>query len=53
MELQKKYNEIQHKVSNTIKKGFESGHVYNKKNLRTKIKSYERKVSTNFPRDKK
>ena len=41
-----------HKVSNTIKKGFDSEPVYNEKYLRNKIKSYEGKTSTNFHGDK-
>ena len=40
-ELLEKYNEIWDKVSNTIKKGFDSEPVYNEKYLRTKVKSYE------------
>ena len=43
-----KYNEIWDKVSNTIKKGFDSEPVYNKKYVRTKIKCYEWKVDTNI-----
>ena len=42
------YNKICDKVSNAIKKGFDSELVYNEKYLRTKIKSSERKISTNF-----
>ena len=41
-ELLEKY-ELCDKVSNTNKKG-----LYNEKYLRTKIKSYEGKISTNF-----
>ena len=44
-ELLEKYNEIWDKVSNTIKKGFDSEPVYSEKYLRTKVKSYEGKIS--------
>ena len=47
-----KYNEIWNKVSKVIKKGFDSEPVYNNKDLKTKIKSYERKINTNFHDDK-
>ena len=40
------------KVSNTIKKGFNSEPVYNENYLWTKIKSYKGKVNTNFHGDK-
>ena len=50
-ELLEKYNEIWDRVSNTIKKGFDSQPVYNEKYLRT-ITSYERKISTSFHDDK-
>ena len=46
--LVEKYNDIWDKVNNTIKKRFDSEPVYNKKYLRTKIRSYESKISTNF-----
>ena len=52
-ELLEKYKEIWDKVSNTIKKRFDSEPVYNEKYLRTKIKSYEGKISSNFHGDKK
>ena len=39
------------KVSISIKKGFESEPVYNEKNLKTKIKSYEGEIGTNFHDD--
>ena len=39
-ELLEKYKENWDKVSNTIKKRFDSEPVYNEKYLRTKIKSY-------------
>ena len=44
-ELQEKYNKIWYKVSNSIKKGFNSEPVYNEKYLNTKIKSYDGKIS--------
>ena len=47
-ELLEKYNEIWDKVSNTIKKGFDSKPVYNEKYFKTKMKSCEGKVNTNF-----
>ena len=37
-ELLEKYNKIWKKVSNSIKKGFDSEPVYNEKYLKTKIK---------------
>ena len=43
-----KYNEIWKKVSNSIKKGFDSKPVYNEKYLETKIKSYQGKMNSNF-----
>ena len=51
-ELLEKYYKIWDIVSNTIKKGFSSEPVYNEKYLRTKMKSYEGKISTNFHWDK-
>ena len=51
-ELLKKYNEIWKKVSNAIKKEFDSNPVYIKKYLRTKIKSYKGKINTNFHNNK-
>ena len=47
-ELLEKYNEIQDKVSKFIEKIFDSEHIYNGKYLKTKIKSYERKINTIF-----
>ena len=47
-----KYNEIWKKVSNSIKKVFDSKPVYNEKYLKTKIKSYEGKINANFHNDK-
>ena len=43
VELLEKYNKTWGKVSNRIKKGFDSGPVYNEKYLKTKIKSYQGK----------
>ena len=47
-ELLKKYNGIWEKVSKSIKKEFYSDTIYNEKYLKTKIKSYEGKINTNF-----
>ena len=44
-----KYNEIWKKVSIIIKNEFDSKPAYNKKYLKTKIKSYNGKIKTNFP----
>ena len=38
--LLKKYNDIWNKVSNSIKKGFDSEPIYNKKCMKTKVKSF-------------
>ena len=46
--LIEKYNEIQDKVSKFVEKIFDSEHIYNGKYLKTKIKSYERKINTIF-----
>ena len=43
-----KYNEIWKKVSNITKNEFDSKTVYNEKYIKTKIKSYKRKINTNF-----
>ena len=51
-QLLEKYNEIWDKFSHTIKKGFDKEPVYKEKHLKTKIKSYEGKVITNFNDDK-
>ena len=45
--LLEKYNEIWKKVSNIIKKEFDSKPEYNEKYLKTKIKSYNGKINTN------
>ena len=47
-ELLEKFNEIWDKVSKIIKKKFDSAPIYIEKYLRTKMISYEGKVSTNF-----
>ena len=47
-ELPEKYNEIRNKVSKVTKERFDSEPVYNNKYLKTKIKSYEGKIITNF-----
>ena len=39
---------FQEKVSSNIKKEFDSEHVYNEKYLKTKIKSYKRKINANL-----
>ena len=51
-DILKKYHEIWDKVSNIIIEGFDSDLIYNDKYLKTKIKSYEEKVNTNFHKDK-
>ena len=40
------YNEIWENVNNSIKKEFNNELVYNKKYLKTEIKSYEQKINT-------
>ena len=50
--LLEKYTEIWDNVSNSIKKGFGSQLVYNEKHLQTKIKSYERNITTYFLDDR-
>ena len=45
-ELVEKYNEIWGKVTNFMKKGFDSEPVYNDKYLKTKKYSYEGKIIT-------
>ena len=46
------HNEIWDKVSNTIKKRFDSEPLYNGKYLQTKTKPYEGKINTSFYNDK-
>ena len=50
--LLEKYNEIWETVSNIIKKEFDIKPVYNEKHLKTKIKSYNGKINTNFHNNK-
>ena len=50
--LLEKYNEIWKKVSNIIKKEFGSKPVYNEEYIKTKIKSYNGKITTNFHNNK-
>ena len=47
-ELLEKYNKIWNKVSNSIKNGFDSEPVHHETYIRTKIKSYESQINTNF-----
>ena len=47
-ELLQKYNEIWEKVSNNIKKYFDSDPVCNEKHLKIKIKSYKGKINAKF-----
>ena len=47
-----KYYEIWDKVSNIIKNEFSSDPEYSNKYLKTKIKSYDEKVNTNYYNDK-
>ena len=47
-ELLKKYREIWHKGDNSIKKRFGNIPVYHEKYLKTKMKSCEGKINTNF-----
>ena len=51
-ELLEKYNEIWEKVRNKIKNEFDSEPVYHEKYLKTKIKSYNEKINTNFHKNK-
>ena len=46
--LLEKHNKIWGKVKNSIKKEFHSEPVYNEKYLKTKIKSYNEKINTQF-----
>ena len=47
-ELLEKYNEIWEKFKITIKREFNDEPVYNEKYLKSKIKSYNGKINTNF-----
>ena len=46
--LLEKYNEISKKVSNIIKKEFDSEPVYNEKHLKTKIEYCNGRINKNF-----
>ena len=46
------YDEIWKKVSHIIKKEFDSKPAYNEKYIKTKIKSYNRKIKTSFHNNK-
>ena len=50
--LKEKCNEIGKKISNIIKKEFNSKSVYNKKYLKSEIKCYNGKINTNFHHNK-
>ena len=50
--LLEKYNKIWKKVSNIIENKFGGKPVYNEKYLKTKIKSYNEKINTNFHNNK-
>ena len=52
VELSEKYTEIWEKVTNSIRKEFDSKPVHNEKYLKTKIKSYNGKISTTFHNNK-
>ena len=51
-ELLEAYNKIRKRVSSLIEKGFDSEPVYNKKKSKSKIKSYDGKINTNFHNNK-
>ena len=48
-ELLEKYNKILKEVKNSIKKRFDSEPTYNRKYVKAKTKSYERKIKRDFP----
>ena len=48
-ELLEKYNKILKEVKNSIKKRFDSEPIYNRKYVKAKTKSYERKIKRDFP----
>ena len=50
--LLEQYNEIWEKVKHSLKKEFDSKPVYNKKYLKAKIKTYNRKININFHNNK-
>ena len=47
-ELLKKYSKIWEKISNIMKKRFDSGKEFNNKYLKVRIKFYGDKIKTNF-----
>ena len=51
-EVLEKYNQIWNKVGKVIKQGFDSEHIYNDNYAKTKMKSYEEKINTNFQDNK-
>ena len=46
------YNQILRKVKNNIENEFDSEPVYNEKYLRAKIKSYNKKINSNYYNNK-
>ena len=50
--LLKKYNVICDKISNLLKKEFDSESVYDNKYIKTKINIYNNKINVNFHGDK-
>ena len=50
--LLEKYNKIWKNLRNIITKEFDSKAIYNEKHLKTKIKSYNGKINTNFHNNK-
>ena len=50
-QLIEKYHNIWYKVSNSIRKGLDNEPVSSKKYRKSKIKSYEGKINTNFHND--
>ena len=48
----KKYKTIWNKISNLLKKGFDSKQVYNGKKIKNKTNIYNNKINTNFPDNK-
>ena len=46
--LLRKYNEVWSKISNSLKKRFDSELVYGNKYIKTKIKIYNNQINTNF-----
>ena len=50
--LLEKYNEVWKNISNFIKWEFDSKLVYNKKYLKTEIKSYDGKINKNIHNNK-